>query len=164
MGRRPKKRTPESQRANTTVARLACRDLPPRDHAEKLRLRAEGAEGKVRDTLLAEVDRLCNKAANQERFTNTVAVRQKVTATVSSSGLTDEELNELRMVIEEHCDAFPGIKQWFRRWDQQKIPNRTAYYQQLAHVIQFKNLADHLPSDSLRNRLKALPDINKTLV
>ena len=100
----------------------------------------------MRETLLAEADRLFNKAAKKERFKKGsgkgTAVRQKVPATVSSSGPTDEDLNEMRMVIRKHYPLFPGIEIWFSLWDNQKIPSKRAYYQHLAYVIQFNNLGN----------------------
>ena len=68
-------------------------------------------------------------------------------------GATPEHLGEMRAVIMEHCPGFAGIGRWFSLWDKQQIPNKVAYYQHLAYVIQFNNLGNHLPSDSLRERL-----------
>jgi hypothetical protein len=51
------------------TAKLACRALPPKEHAAELRLRAGRVQGQAQLSLLQEATRLLIKRAKQERFT-----------------------------------------------------------------------------------------------
>jgi hypothetical protein len=51
------------------TAKLACRALPPKEHAAEMLVRAERVQGQQRDSLLRERARLLIKMEKQERFT-----------------------------------------------------------------------------------------------